>query len=104
MPTRFSRQNINHKSYKDHEETAVRCRREVCLLRRVSAARRAAARLRCGPFVRTAWRADRRRAVAERLRAALLACRESAFREAVSRCSRFSAAETARERAAALRV
>jgi hypothetical protein len=65
---------------------------------RVFAARRAAALRPRGPFVRAARRADARRAEADRRRAADLAWRESAFRDAARRPSRRSAREIARER------
>jgi hypothetical protein len=65
---------------------------------RVFAALRAAAFLTCGPFVRTARRAARRRSTADRRRAAFVAWRESAWRDATRRGSRFSARFAARAR------
>jgi len=67
---------------------------------RVRAARRAAARRFCGPFVRAAFRAAALRDAADRRRAAVAAWRESAFDDAADRPSRFSAPLTAREREA----
>lgn len=76
-------------------------RRRLC---RVRAARRAAALRTRGPLVWAARRADWLRAAADRRRAAPLACRERAFRDAALRPSRFSAPVIARDRVDAGRV
>jgi hypothetical protein len=70
-------------------------RRRRC---RVCAARRAAALRTRGPFVRAARRADALLAEEERRLAAVFACRDSAFREAALRPSRFNAETIARDR------
>ena len=70
---------------------------------RVRAARRAAARRTCGPFVRAARRAVARRAEEERRRDAVRAWRDSALRDAALRPSRFSARVIAFDRRADFR-
>jgi hypothetical protein len=65
---------------------------------RVFAACLAAARRRCGPFVRTARRAAALRDARDRRRAADLAWRDSAFRDAAARPSRLSRRSIARDR------
>jgi hypothetical protein len=76
-------------------------RRRFC---RVCAARRAAARRTCGPFVRAARLAAALLEAADLRRAADLAWRARAFRDAAPRPSRFSAPTMARERRAEGRV
>lgn len=92
----------NHSRLRSHEAVlyavVLRLRGAVFRVCLVRAARRAAACRPAGPFVRTALRAAAFRAAAGRRRAALLACRESAFVEAAARPSLFSAFLTARER------
>jgi hypothetical protein len=79
--------------YPIHAEATAR--RRLC---RVRAARRAAAFRTCGPFVCAARRAAALLAPGDRRRAAPLACRDSALRDAAPRVSRFSAPVIARDR------